>query len=195
MTPRPKVYLAGPEVFLSDAADQGRLKKALCADFGFEGLFPLDCDGSASAGLAPDRAIYDALLVMMRAADFGIFNLTPFRGPSADVGTVFELGLMTGLGKPCFGYTNVADDLLDRVRAAEPLRWDDQGATWRDAAARSVEDFGNGDNLMIDKALEAWGTPMVRRAAADPLRDLTALTECLQALRACVTRPSARFGE
>ena len=36
---------------------------------------------------------------MMDAADAIIANLTPFRGPGADAGTVYELGYMAGRGK------------------------------------------------------------------------------------------------
>src|SRR5258708_1028231 len=38
----PAAYLAGPEVFLPDAAEIGRRKKELCRRHGFEGLYPLD---------------------------------------------------------------------------------------------------------------------------------------------------------
>ena len=98
---RPKtIYLAGPEVFLPDALAVGTRKKALCEKYGFIGLFPFDNEiKSAPPGARTDALIYHANLAMMRAADIGIFNLTPFRGVSADTGTVFELGLMIGLGK------------------------------------------------------------------------------------------------
>ena len=36
------LYLAGPDVFRPDAAARGEALKALCREFGFEGLFPLD---------------------------------------------------------------------------------------------------------------------------------------------------------
>src|SRR5690606_8586836 len=36
------LYLAGPDVFRPDARERGRELKALCAEFGIEGLFPLD---------------------------------------------------------------------------------------------------------------------------------------------------------
>src|SRR3546814_5290136 len=36
------LYLAGPDVFRPDARERGRELKALCAQFGIEGLFPLD---------------------------------------------------------------------------------------------------------------------------------------------------------
>ncbi|HJW77212.1 MAG TPA: nucleoside 2-deoxyribosyltransferase, partial [Beijerinckiaceae bacterium] len=42
MTARPKLYLAGPEVFLPEAIEIGRIKKDLCARYGIEGLYPFD---------------------------------------------------------------------------------------------------------------------------------------------------------
>ena len=37
-----KIYLAGPDVFRPDAFEQGERLKALCAEFGLRGLYPLD---------------------------------------------------------------------------------------------------------------------------------------------------------
>src|ERR1700750_3112150 len=37
-----KIYLAGPDVFLSDAVAFGRRKVALCGQYGLSGLYPLD---------------------------------------------------------------------------------------------------------------------------------------------------------
>src|SRR5579871_489404 len=103
MVGKAKIYLAGPDVFLPDPKRMGMLKKRLCAEHGFEGLYPFDNDVPPGQGM--DRVIYRANITMIRQSDLGIFNLTPFHGPSADVGTVFELGMMAGLGKPVFGYT------------------------------------------------------------------------------------------
>ena len=41
-TARPRIYLAGPEVFMPHAKDVGAEKARLCAEAGFEGCFPLD---------------------------------------------------------------------------------------------------------------------------------------------------------
>ena len=41
---KPKVYLAGYDVFRTDAAEYGRQMKQLCGKYGFEGIFPLDKD-------------------------------------------------------------------------------------------------------------------------------------------------------
>lgn len=53
----------------------------------------------------------------MLDADAIVANLTPFRGPSADAGTVYELGFMSGRIKPSFGYSNVPGSYFDRSQA------------------------------------------------------------------------------
>src|SRR5450755_3102057 len=110
-----KIYLAGPDVFLPDAVGIGRRKAELCARHGLTGLYPLDN--------AIDLAVRDASLqifrgneAMMNGADAIIANLTPFRGASADAGTVYELGYMAGRGKLCLGYSNDPSSYADRVR-------------------------------------------------------------------------------
>jgi nucleoside 2-deoxyribosyltransferase len=40
-----------------------------------------------------------------RTCDAMTFNLTPFRGPSADVHSAYEMGFMRALGHPVFAYT------------------------------------------------------------------------------------------
>ena len=40
--PPPRLYLAGPEVFFVNAKAQGEIKKRLCAEHGFQGVYPLD---------------------------------------------------------------------------------------------------------------------------------------------------------
>src|SRR5262249_9786113 len=56
-------------------------------------LYPLDTAVDLSA---PDASlqIFRNLEAMMDASDAIIANLTPFRGPGADPGTVYELGYM-----------------------------------------------------------------------------------------------------
>jgi nucleoside 2-deoxyribosyltransferase len=44
------VYLAGPDVFLPDAVEIGRIKADLCGRYGFKGLFPLDNQIDPSSG-------------------------------------------------------------------------------------------------------------------------------------------------
>ncbi len=136
-------------MFLPRAAEIGARKRAVCATYGIEGLFPLDAELEASAGATQ---IFQGNRALIERADAGIFNLTPFRGPSADAGTVFELGFMAALGKPVWGYTSDPSSYLERVRKQfGPLVRSPEG--WRDRNGHAVEDFELQDNLMIAVSL------------------------------------------
>jgi nucleoside 2-deoxyribosyltransferase len=105
-----RVYLAGPEVFLCNAKESGEHKKALCKKYGFEGVYPIDVEINAE-GKSPRElglCISDVNEGLIKSCELVIANITPFRGPSADVGTVYEMGFAHALGKRVFAYTNVA---------------------------------------------------------------------------------------
>jgi nucleoside 2-deoxyribosyltransferase len=180
MNNTPKIYLAGPEVFLPSAGEISRQKKELCRQFGFEGLFPLDNE-ILGGNEKIDWQIYAANIAMIRAADAAILNLTPFRGPSADAGTIFELGFLTALKKPCFAYTNESDDMVTRLQNAGLAHFDEARALWVDGEGMTIEDFGNADNLMIDASLDGARHGFVRRQVApeERFRDLGGFEECL----------------
>lgn len=182
-----KVYLAGPEVFLPDAIEIATRKKQLCLEYGFEGLFPFDSELEKGLGpLATANGIYRANIALMQASDFIIANLTPFRGPSADIGVAFELGMMAGMGRPAFGYTNDARNLLDRLRQSDQVTEKvGKSPRWCDRAGMTIEDFGLSDNLMIAYALHEWGLPIVRRHVprASLYIDLEGFAECLSFAR------------
>ena len=152
----PTIYLAGPEVFRPDADAIGRTKKRLCAAHGFEGLWPLDNENSDPARIAADN------LATLRLADAVIANLSPFRGVSADPGTVFEVGYAAALGKPVYAFTTDGRDLADRVAAVHGRSERDGRAV--DGAGLEIEDFGLFDNLMIPAALAG----LVRNATDAP---------------------------
>lgn len=175
-----KIYLAGPDVFLPDALAIGRQKRDICQRHGATGLYPLDTSVDLSARDA-SLQIFRGLEAMMDAADAIIANLTPFRGPGADPGTVYELGYMAGRGKPCFGYCNDPAPYAERVkRFAEVTTGSDKRLFDRDGL--SVEDFGLPDNLMMIHALELHGSPLVLPQArpADIWRDLSAFETCVR---------------
>jgi nucleoside 2-deoxyribosyltransferase/DNA-binding CsgD family transcriptional regulator len=186
MQERPKIYLAGPEVFLPEAKAIGQIKKDLCAKCGFEGLFPFDNEAPQSgSGDGIDRLIYRANVAMIDAADCGIFNLTPFRGASADAGTIFELGVMTGLGKAAFAYSNDGGTLLDRLKRDHLAAFDKATSQWWDQSGMAIENFENADNLMLDACLAEQGHPIVRRQviAARRFVDLEGFVICLERAR------------
>jgi nucleoside 2-deoxyribosyltransferase len=174
-----KVYLAGPDVFLPDAVELGRRKVELCLRHGLSGLYPLDNAVDLKAKDASLR-IFRGNETMMIAADAIIANLTPFRGPGADAGTVYELGFMAGRGKLCLGYSNDPSCYADRVRKFTDVKLRDGGLV--DAQGLTVEDFGMADNLMMMHALDLHGCALVtpRQAPADIWHDLAAFETCVR---------------
>jgi nucleoside 2-deoxyribosyltransferase len=147
-------YLAGPDVFLPDARAHAARKRAICARHGLVGRTPLDENLAALPPAAAWQAIYRANLAMMESCDAVIANLTPFRGASADAGTLVECGWFLGRGRPIFGYSNAAAPFAERSRR--------QIAALSDAApGLSVEAFGLSDNLMVSGAVLAGGYPVI----------------------------------
>jgi nucleoside 2-deoxyribosyltransferase len=176
-----RVYLAGPEVFLPDALEVAAAKKRICAQHGLEGVFPLDPPPVAMPAERPYwMRIYLGNEAHILSCQALIANLTPFRGPSADVGTVYELGFMRALGRPVAGYSNAAAEFLPRTRAflGDAVRVRADGG-FEDAEAMGLEDFGLADNLMIDGGIAAAGGVFERAAApGDRWRDLAAFERC-----------------
>jgi len=161
---RPRVYLAGPEVFLPDASAVGAAKVARCATFGFEGVFPLD------PAIDDAMAAFDHCVALMATCDLAVANMTPFRGPSMDVGTALEMGWMHARGRPVYGYSNVDSHYEHRV-VPDGL---------------GVESFDLLDNLMCAGVVErSTGAPAVRVAVdtgdlAERLTPLDGLDTCLR---------------
>lgn len=131
--PPARVYLAGPDVFFPDAKARGEALKAICAKHGLEGIFPLDAEPPEDHGSRDADAIYDANCDLIESCDGVLANMTPFRGPSADAGTSWEMGFAVASGIPVVGYTQDPSDYKERV-----------GPDGLD-----VEDFGLADNLML----------------------------------------------
>ena len=149
-TPK-RIYLAGPEVFFPAEEHQAIVaeKKRLLLEYGLEGVDPLDSELASSDSETKFRLghrIYRANRELMDSCDAIIANLTPFRGISADPGTVFEVGYMIGQGKPAFGFT--LDNRYYRERA---------GGTDLDGLGHSIEDFEMSDNLMIEGGIYGSG--------------------------------------
>jgi nucleoside 2-deoxyribosyltransferase len=180
-----RIYLAGPDVFLPDPLARGAALKAICARHGLTGLFPMDpleAEPAAWASLPEFQRIALRNEAHIRAADALIANLTPFRGPSADVGTVFELGFMRALGRPVFGWSNTTVDFATRTRdfvgAAASVAAD---GAWRDGEAMALERFGCLDNLMVDGAVVASGGTLEVSDVPAEMRwsDLAAFERCV----------------
>jgi nucleoside 2-deoxyribosyltransferase len=150
---RLRVYLAGPDVFLPDAAAAGADKKRLCAQQGFEGVFPLDAELAAASPRATGIAISAANEALIRSCELVIANMTPFRGPSADAGTAYEMGFARALGKRVLAYTESAVSFAARTRAFLAERGELAADGERETNGRSIEAFELADNLMLVGAL------------------------------------------
>jgi nucleoside 2-deoxyribosyltransferase len=147
------VYLAGPDVFLPDAAAIGQRKRELCREHGLVGHYPGDeIDLTGLEPVQQARALFDACIEMMDRCVAGLANVTPFRGPSADVGTAFEMGYLFGRDCPVYAYTSHGADYAARV--------DDPGLL--------VEAFGLADNLMLEGPMLRHERAVVRVPETGP---------------------------
>ena len=113
-----RVYLAGPDVFLANARDIGARKRAICERHGLVGVFPGDEDDPCDPALPPaeqwscHQPRHGTRHAGVRCHDRQPY---PFRGPSADVGSAYEMGFMRALGRPIFAYSNDGRSFLDRI--------------------------------------------------------------------------------
>jgi nucleoside 2-deoxyribosyltransferase len=170
----PRVYLAGPDVFLPDPVAVAQRKKELCRGYGFEGVSPLDAELDLSglepraAGLAISRGNEE----LIRGCQLLIAQVTPFRGPSADVGTAYEMGFARALGLPVYAYSNVQTDFTTRTH--EFL-----GST---GGGMQIENFGMADNLMLVGAVEHSGGELISidAPAISRFTGLVAFQQCLR---------------
>ncbi len=166
-------YLAGPDVFFPDAREIGWQKIAYLEALGVKGHFPLDNDLPDAALKNPAQAIRfigDANEKMMldccRDGRVGLIlaNMSPFHGPSMDVGTAFEAGFMSALSHKSnviiIGYTSDPRSFEDRVVEAIYGGW--SAITLEDGVPRGpdglmIEAFGGAENLMIVNAIVRTG--------------------------------------
>jgi nucleoside 2-deoxyribosyltransferase len=177
------LYLSGPDLWFPEAEAHATRKRELCAAAGFVGVTSFDgvlVETAPSEAMA--REIYADSIARLRQCDAVVANLTPWRGPSCDPGTAFEVGFAAALGKPVFAYLNVDDedeaDHRGRVETRLGAERDADGR-WLDAFGCEVEDFGLPENLML------WAE--TRRffvvVTPDPFHDLTGLKLVLDAVR------------
>jgi nucleoside 2-deoxyribosyltransferase len=144
-------YLAGPDVFLANAAAHAARKVEICRRLGLRGLPPLNEDAETAAkALDVWQAIYAKDIAMMERCDIIIANLTPFAGASADAGTLIEVGWFLGKGKPIFGYSNTSESFEQRMRRQLGEGYAEFG----------IEGFHLPDNLMIVGAVRSCGYPI-----------------------------------
>jgi nucleoside 2-deoxyribosyltransferase len=178
--PQPCAYLAGPDVFLANAAENAAAKIAICARYGITGYAPLNPDIAQLMRMPHEvawRKIYLDDIAMMEGCDIVIANLTPFRGASADAGTLVEIGWFLGRGRKVFGYSNTAEPFA--VRSAAQV-----AAVADPIPGLAVEGFSLPDNLMIPGAVAyGGGAPMML-----PPDQISRRFDALDVFEACVAQ-------
>lgn len=147
-----KVYLAGPTVFFPDAVQVYERLKKVCADFGLEGVAPVDGDPIPVATPA-ERAQYIYMANARKVAECTavLADVNPFRGAfEPDSGTCVEIGMALALGKPVAGYRETAaTPMAEVLRGTLGAYWDLNGREMDLHYDQEIEDFGLSVNLMI----------------------------------------------
>lgn len=154
---KPRIYLAGPDVFSRDADAVFQHLVAHCDRLGLHGLPPSDGDLAADLRFTDEeraQRIYEGNIRLIRSADGLIANLAPFRGHEPDSGTVFEVGFATALGKPVVAYGVAPGTYAERVCATVDCDVDAAGAIRERACGTMVEGLGQRLNLMLTRSTE-----------------------------------------
>ena len=154
---KPRIYLAGPDVFSRDADAVFHHLVAHCDRLGLHGLPPSDGDLAADLRFTDEeraQRIFEGNVRLIRSADGLIANLAPFRGHEPDSGTVFEVGFATALGKPVVAYGVAPGTYAERVCATVDCDVDAAGAIRERACGTMVEGLGQRLNLMLTRSTE-----------------------------------------
>ena len=141
---QPRIYLAGPTCFLGNARELYDDLKARCLTLGMVALSPCDSCVTDDGSAADAQSIRSRNLDMIKQCDAVLADLRPFRGPSADCGTVYECGYASALSKPVVAY-HVWQDITYRDKVLAGIS--------QDGAA--IENFGLFDNVMLAAGLDS----------------------------------------
>jgi nucleoside 2-deoxyribosyltransferase len=158
------IYLAGPDVFRAEekVKEVSKALKEVAAKYKQHGHFPLDNALSPKSGDYHSQEfsydIFSANVKLMDDADVIIANIQPFRGPSMDDGTAFEVGYGYAKKKLIYGYSTSADlkypEVVDRFMKSLKS---DSVSTHTDEFPQ-IEDLGkNPVNLMIRESIYETG--------------------------------------
>ena len=149
---QPKVYLAGPEVFLPNATEYAEKQCQLCYKYNFVPLHPMD--NTVDLGKKDYETatrIYQANVNQIHECNIIIANCNPFRSMCVmDDGTAYELGFGNALGKISYGYITKKELLTDRTTRDYPTQLDIISNLHIDKEGYAVTDaFDTSINLMM----------------------------------------------
>ena len=159
---KPKLYLAGPEIFLPNAKEHAAHQRALCEKHGFIGLHPMDNNvGLAGSAFRIAKDIYRGDVGQVRECDIVVANCNMFRGALVDDGTAYELGYGNALGKPSYGYIGKKIGYVNRITQNYPWRDVEKGVRADKDGYLLCDDFGTEINLMMQCGMVANGGRLV----------------------------------
>lgn len=149
-----KIYLAGPDVFRKNAIKSLSELKRVAKRYGHEGLAPLDniLEIEEDQKFTPKHAtmIFDANVQLIEDCDVIIANIEPFRGPSVDDGTAWEIGYGFAKNKIIYGYSELSDKSLEEITK---MMFDMS----KQKKYTEIEKMGHSTNLMIVDSIKASG--------------------------------------
>jgi nucleoside 2-deoxyribosyltransferase len=163
MSKKPRVYLAGPDVFRKDPnVEYFNEMKEILGKLGIVGLSPFDSEVKDLGGNKIENAfkIYEGNVALLDSCQAVLANCTPFRGPSMDVGTAFEIGYAVAKKIPvfCFSDTPLNDRPDSKTYKGRIDYLKSVGVNYITGPYSEVEDFGLCENLMIACSTESWRT-------------------------------------
>lgn len=169
----PRLYLAGPEVFLPNAKEYAEWQRALCHKYDFEPLHPMDNNlDLGEMDYSTAIRIYKGDVGQVRKCDIVVANCNPFRSVCViDDGTAYELGFGNALCKPSYGYIKKMECLVTRTIRDYPtelntvldLYVDNEGYVVTDAFETSI-------NLMMQCGMTETGGRLIEGDFEDCLR-------------------------
>ncbi len=153
----PRVYLAGPDVFLPNAIEVGRRKKDICSKYHLDAFFPLDAElRDRDAGISLSSRIYGENIKLIEESSCVIANASPFRGVSMDVGTAYEIGFARALQKEVFIYSNISLTYAERVEKYSTRTGIKLSNKYSDLNGYVIENFELEENLMISECAREY---------------------------------------
>jgi nucleoside 2-deoxyribosyltransferase len=161
MSNLPRVYLAGPDLFYPDAEERyGRLRAA-CKSAGMIGIAPNDglILPVPASGKETAQRIYHHDMHMLTSCDLVLANLSPFRGPEPDSGTVFECAYTFAQGIPVAGYSVDGLTTAGRHPLLRKVDFSSDGALLDREDGGTVENFDLPANLMLACSFPIVQTP------------------------------------
>lgn len=155
-----KAYMAGPDVFKPNTDQIAETKKAILAERNITGIYPSDTKiDNFSFSKETAAKIFTCNIELMNESDVIVANMTPWRGPSMDPGTITELTYGATKGKLVVGYYE-GDTKAYTQRVVDyydhQVTGDGSGPIIA-SDGNSIENFEQEDNLMIPGFIKMSG--------------------------------------